>query len=400
MSMSNVWAVIRREYLQRVRSKWFVASTIGVPLMMGGLMFLSVYSATRGEKASRNIAVVDRTGVLYQGLEPRLKEAGYTVHQEPWSQDVVANLSNEVTGKGLGGFLVLSDSTLRNGSATFYGRSRPTTLQGITLRSAIAHTALEHSLQGTNVDVETLLNGGSLHVDILSPGASLNSPKFIVAYVGAFFLYFVILLYSVQVMRATLEEKTSRVVEVIISSMRPWHLMLGKIVGVGGVAMTQMAVWVLSGVLAASAGIPAILASHPEAADLGMIKNALPGPGLLTLFLGFFVLGFFMFSALYAAVGAMCSTDEEAQQAQLPVTLLVVVPILFVMQVIQNPTSTLAVVLSLIPFFSPILMFARAAGNGAPGWQIALSFLLMGVALVAVAWAHNCNTGNCIRTGH
>jgi ABC-2 type transport system permease protein len=387
MSMSNVWAVIRREYLQRVRSKWFVVSTIGVPLMMGGLMFLSVYSATRGEKANRNIAVVDRTGVLYQGLEPRLKEAGYTVRQEPWSQDVVANLSNEVTAKDLGGFLVLSDSTLRTGSAAFYGRSRPTTLQSITLRSAIAHTALEHSLQGTGVDVETLLNGGSLHVDVLSTGgASLNSPKFIVAYVGALFLYMVILLYSVQVMRATLEEKTSRVVEVIISSMRPWHLMLGKIVGVGAVAMTQMAVWVLSGVLAASAGIPAILASHPEAADLGMIKTALPGPGLLTLFLGFFVLGFFMFSALYAAVGAMCSTDEEAQQAQLPVTLLVVVPIVFVMQVIQNPTSTLAVTLSLIPFFSPILMFARAAGNGAPAWQIALSFVLMGIALVAVAW--------------
>lgn len=387
MSMSNVWAVVRREYLQRVRSKWFIITTIGAPIFMGGLMFLPAYFASKGEAAERELAVVDRTGFMYDSLAPRLEEARYTVRSEAWSDDVVANLSQEVTDKKLGGFLVLDDGTLRTGEAAFYGRSRPSTLQTITIRNAIARVALEHSLEGSDVDVGALLGGGDLHVDVLSSGgAGMDDPKFIVAYLGAFFLYFVILIYSVQVMRATLEEKTSRVVEVVISSMKPWHLMLGKILGVGAVGLTQMAVWTASGVVMASAGIPALIAARPEMAGLSTLKSVLPGVGLLALFLGFFVFGYFMFSALYAAVGAMCSTDEEAQQAQFPVMLLVIVPIMFVMQVIQNPTSTMAVTLSLIPFFSPILMFARVAGGGAPGWQVALSFVLMAIALLAVAW--------------
>ncbi|MCG6957924.1 MAG: ABC transporter permease [Gemmatimonadetes bacterium] len=387
MSMTNVWAVIRREYLQRVRSKWFIVSTVGAPIFMGAMIALPAYLGPKSEAADREIAVVDRTGVLYQELAPRLEEARYKVHQESWSQDVVADLTQQVTDKKIGGFLVLDEGTLRTGEAAFYGRKRPSTLQEMALRSSIARAALEHNLAGSGVDVSSLLKGGDLHVDVLSSdGAGLGDPKFLVAYLGAFFLYFVILVYSMQVMRATIEEKMSHVVEIIISSMRPWHLMLGKILGVGAVGLTQMAVWAVSAALIASMGLPALMAARPEMTSLKDIQAALPGVGLGVLFLAFFVFGYFIFSALYAAVGAMCNTDEEAQQAQFPVMFLVVVPILFVMQVIQDPTSTMAVTLSLVPFFSPILMFARAAGGGAPIWQVGLSFVLMALTVLAVAW--------------
>ena len=387
MRMTNVWAVIRREYLQRVRSKWFIITTIGAPIFMGGLMIVPGYFAAKGESANREIAVVDRTGVMYDSLAPRLEEARYTVHQEPWSDDVVPNLSQLVTDKKLGGFLVLDSATLRSGEASFYGRQRPSTLQGITIRNAIARVALEHNLAGQDVDVSALLSGGQLHVDLLTTGgAGFDDPKFMVAYLGSFFLYFVILIYSVQVMRATIEEKTSRVVEVVVSSMKPWHLMLGKILGVGAVGLTQMGVWVGTGAVMASAGIPALIAARPEMSGLSQLKSVLPGVGLVVLLFFFFVFGYFMLAALYAAVGAMCNSDEEAQQAQMPVMFLVIVPIIFVMQVITNPTSTLAVTLSLIPFFSPILMFARLAGGGVPAWQVGLSFVLMAVTIVAVAW--------------
>jgi ABC-2 type transport system permease protein len=196
----------------------------------------------------------------------------------------------------------------------------------------------------------------------------------------------VILLYSVAVMRATLEEKTSRVVEVVISSMKPWHLMLGKILGVGSVGLTQMAVWALSAGLIFSMGLPAMISARPELAQLADLKTLAPGAGLLVLFVAFFLFGFFLFSSMYAAVGAMCSTDEEAQQAQFPVTLLIIVPIMFMTPVMNDPTSAMAVGMSLFPFFSPILMFARAAGGAAPAWQVGLSFVLMAVTIVAVAW--------------
>lgn len=385
--MANVWAVIRREYLQRVRSKWFIFATVAGPLLMIGAMVVPALMQSRGQKAERNIAVVDRTQVLYDRVAPRLKEAGYAVHPEPWSDDVVAELSQQVSDEKIGGFLVLDQETLATGRASFYGASNPSPLQRLSMRSAVSRSALEKALEDQGMDAEALMGGGDLNVQLLSTGgASADDPRFLTAYVGAFFLYMMLLLYSVSVMRATLEEKTSRVVEVVISSMKPWHLMLGKILGVGAVGMTQMLVWALSAGIAATAGIPALIAARPELATLENLKELLPGVGLLALFVGFFIFGFFMFSGLYAAVGAMCNTDEEAQQAQFPVMLLVVIPIIFVMRVIQSPGSGLSVGLSLFPFFSPILMFARVAGGGAPAWQVALSFLLMAAATVVVAW--------------
>lgn len=385
--MSNVWAVIRREYLQRVRSKWFVISTIGGPLFMIGLMVIPALTAGSAERAGRNIAVVDRTGALYERLAPRLEEGGYRVREEPWADDALPRLTQEVADERLGGFLVLDEETLASGSADFYASKAPSTLQRLTVRGAVSRTALEKVLADQGVDAESMLSGGELRVELLSgEGAGFEDPKFMVAYIGAFFLYMMFLLYSVSVMRATLEEKTNRVVEVIISSMKPWHLMLGKILGVGAVGLTQMAVWMGSGVVLATAGLPALVAARPEMASLERMGAVLPGAGLLVMFFVFFLFGYFIFSGLYAAVGAMCNTDEEAQQAQFPVMLLVVVPILFVMQTIQSPNTTLSVALSLFPFFSPILMFARVSVGAAPVWQVALSVVLMAATVLAVAW--------------
>ncbi len=384
--MNQVWAVIRREYIQRVRSKWFIFATIGGPLFMIAVMVIPIYFASRNEEAGRRIALVDRTGVLAGRLTTALQEGGYQVQTDAWSDTIVPHLTQEVTDKKLGGFLVLDDSTLTSGQAVYFGASRPSTLRSLTLRQAVVAAALEEQLSGRGVDAAAMLKGGKLRVEVLSAESDVTQRELAVGFGGAFFLYMVILLYSVAVMRATLEEKTSRVVEVVISSMKPWHLMLGKILGVGGVGLTQMAVWAVSAGLIFSAGIPAMMAARPEFASLADIKTLAPGAGLLVMFVAFFLFGFFLFSSMYAAVGAMCSTDEEAQQAQLPVTLLIIVPMLFMNPVMNAPTSAMAVGMSLFPFFSPVLMFARAAGGAAPFWQVGLSFVLMAVTIVGVAW--------------
>ncbi len=387
MRWTMVWAVIRREYLQRVRSKWFVASTLGGPLLMAALIFLPAQVARRGEEAQRTLALVDRTGVLYERLEGRLEEAGYRTHRESWSEGVLATLSGQVTDGELGGFIVLDEATLRAGVAVLYGKSRPSTIRWVTLRGAITQAALESQLESRGVDVAALLGGGDLRVELLTSGAAgMEDPQGILAFVGAFLLYMVILLYAASVMRATLEEKTSRVVEIVISSMRPWQLMLGKILGVGSVGLTQLAVWVGSAAVLAFTALPALIAAQPELSALQSVADALPGPGQLLLLLGFFLFGYFLFSGMYAAVGAMCSSEEEAQQAQFPVTLLVIIPAVLVAPVIQEPNSLFAVGMSLIPFFSPVLMWSRAATGAAPFWQIALSFALMAIAILAVAW--------------
>lgn len=384
-----VGAVIRREYLQRVRSKWFVFGTVAGPLLMLAMILVPALIANRSQQVGQTLVVVDRTGVLAEGLAPRLEAAGYVVtladDVEEGATDV---LDQRVLDDRIGGYMVLDASTLARGRAVLRSGDRVSLVRTHMLRQAVQQSALEARLAGLDAgDVAALLAGGDLEVELLSERTSeADESAFVAAYGGAFLLYMIILLYAVSVMRSVLEEKTNRVVEVILSSMRPFHLMLGKILGVGAVGLTQLVIWVAAGGLIVGLGIPALLAARPELTELAEMRDVVPGMGYAALFLVFFLGGYFMYSGVYAAVGAMCNTDEEAQQAQLPVVMLLVVPVVFVAQVIQDPTSTLATALSLFPPFTPILMFARAAAGGAPAWQIALSVVLMALAVLAIAW--------------
>ncbi|MDZ7781321.1 MAG: ABC transporter permease [Gemmatimonadota bacterium] len=392
MSARNVWAVVRREYLQRVRSRWFVVSTVGGPVLLFAVLAVPAWFATSSDEPGPRIAVVDGTDALYERVADDFTEAGYTVEEVRWRNTVVDTLRRRAAEGEIGGFVMLDQFTLQSGDAVLYVNRRPTGLQRAALRSAIVRAALEVQLEQQGVDVEAMLAGGALDVQMLSPeSAREGEPRFLIAYVGAFLLYMVILLHAVAVMRATLEEKTSRIVEVIISAMEPWHLMLGKVLGVGAVALTQLLAWTLTGALIVVSGLPTFVAggglppAEPGTGGVDLM-SALPGPTLLALFGGYFVFGFFIYSGLYAAVGAMCSSDDEAQQAQLPLVMFLIVPIVFVLHVIENPGAPLSVALSHFPLFTPILMWARIAGGAVPAWEIAVSFVVMAAAIVAIAW--------------
>jgi len=382
----NVWAVIRREYLQRVRSKWFIVATAGGPLMMAGLIVVPAWLAVQGEREQFNLAVVDGTGVLYEGLAPRLENGGFEVSEARWHANVVTELREQANRGELGGFIMVDELTLETGEALYYSMDVPSALRQVTVQTSVARTALEYQLEQQGVDPEGLLGGGELQVEVLSAsGSDISEPQFAIAYGGAFFLYMVILLYAVAVMRATLEEKTSRIVEVIISAMKPSELMLGKIMGVCAVSLTQMTIWIAAAVALLAGAIPMMIAARPELANLEALREIAPGLGLTALFVGFFVFGFLMYSGLYAAVGAMCNSDEEAQQAQFPMITLLVVPIVMVAPIIQAPNTPMATGLSLFPLFSPILMWARVSGGGVPAWQVALSFVLMALMIWVIA---------------
>ena len=386
--MKGLVPVIKREYLQRVKSKWFIMGTVLAPVLLIGSMAIPIVWENRSQEARRNVALVDETGVLAERVTPGLIEAGFTVRPEaPGTESV---LRDEVIAGDLGAFIVLRGDALSRGRVEYHGREGPGRITGLTIRGIVAQAAVQAQLAEADIDMDfqAILGGGEMELVLLEGdggGASEDDPQFIGAFVGALFLYMTILLYAVAVMRATLEEKTSRVVEILISSIRPSELMLGKILGVGSVGLTQLAVWITFGVLALTMGLPALVAARPELVDPELIAQALPGAGLATLFFALFLGGYFLYAALYAAVGAMCSTEEEAQQAQFPVIMLLVFPIMFLMPIIENPNSTLAVGASLVPFFSPILMYARAASGGVPLWQIltALGLLFGGVWVVA-----------------
>ncbi len=386
VAMRSIGAIIRREYLQRVRSKWFVVATIGGPLLMGALIFVPAYFEARRESTDRSLVVIDATERLAHRIVPRLEDAGYTVRVEPWSEDAVEQLSQQAIDGDFAGVIRLDDETLQTGRASFFTTARPSSIRRLMMQSLIARSVLEAALEVDGVDADALLAGGDLRVEVLGEDQQDEDVNFVIGFAGSMMLYMVILLWAVAVMRATLEEKTSRIAEIIVSAMRPTYLMLGKILGVGAVGLTQMFVWAVSLGFILVFALPAIVAARPELAVLEGVRAMLPGPGALTLFVGYFLFGFFIFSGMYAAVGAMCNSDEEVQQAQIPVIFLIITPVMFLVPVIEDPTGTLAVALSLFPFFSPILMWPRIVASAAPAWQIALSFVLMLGAVFAVAW--------------
>ncbi|MFN3412823.1 MAG: ABC transporter permease, partial [Thermoanaerobaculum sp.] len=202
---------------------------------------------------------------------------------------------------------------------------------------------------------------------------------FAVGYVLVFVMFFTAVMYGMIVMRGVLEEKSSRIVEVIVANLSPLELMFGKIFGVGFVGLTQYALWLL---LAAN-GMGFFAASGVAGAS-----SILTNPVLMLSFVAFFVLGYFLYGSLYAALGAAFNSEEEAQQVQNVAGWVMAMPFLFMVPIMNNPDSPVSVVVSLIPFFAPMLFFLRMVLQFPPTWQVILCFaLLVGTTAVVVRLA-------------
>jgi ABC-2 type transport system permease protein len=407
--VSALSTVVAREYLTRVRSKPFVVGTLAAPILFLGFLTLSAWIGTRTAESEVRIGVVDRTGVLAPGLLPRLEDMGFRatlLHPEgagPAPLERGHPLLAQVTEGGLQGIVEVDQETLRSGRIRWWGVEGPSPFRRLTLQQAVGQAVLQQRFQDEgDAGTVSLLGGGSL--DVVFIGEESDPLERVagmaLGLVGAFVLYFALLVYGAMVLRSVLEEKTGRIVEVILSSVRPWELMLGKILGVGAVGLTQLLIWSVFAAgllgLGAAALLPTLRGSGVvEEVLLARMPEFLPGPGVVVFFLLCFFLGYFIYASVFAAVGAMCSTEEEAQQLQLPVVMVVLVPFLFLLPVLEDPGSSLAVTLSLIPLFSPILMFARLSIEPVPAWQLGASVVGMGVTLALVAWA----AGRIYRTG-
>jgi ABC-2 type transport system permease protein len=398
--VSVVRTVIAREYLQRVRTKTFIVSTLAAPILLLLVVTVPVLTGIRGLESESRVALVDHTGVLADGVAIGLEQLGYRVEPIEGGSPEEEAVDARLDSGALVGVIVLDQGTLDLGVATWRGAMPPPTLRRIGIQQTVTRVALVHRLVSMDegAAVAALLAGGGLRVEHLAGEAAdegERSAGIVAAFLGAFVLYIVLLVYGSSVLRAVLEEKTGRIVEVIISSMRPWQLMAGKIVGVGLVGLTQLAIVTAFGLLVLGVGLPRMTAMLPDVDIPFDLAVFVPTPAVLGFFAVCFFVGYFLYASLFAAVGAMCSTEEEAQQVQIPVAMVVVIPIIFLMPTLDSPEAPSTVALSLFPFFSPILMFARVAAGDAPTWQAALSVVLMLGTLAVTAWV----AGRIYRTG-
>ncbi len=384
----QVWAVLRREYVERVKTKGFVISTIAIPVLMLGMIGLSAFMAVRAEQSQRQLALVDFTGEVGEEVARRMGAAGYDLEIVD-SGIGLEELDRRVLEEEIEAYIVLDELTLQEGAFAYRSRESPGRIRGALMESIVVETVLELrlSLTENTEGVRELLGGSHLSFERLGEEVSeVEEVSGIVTGVaGALILYMSMLLYGQFVLRSVLDEKRNRVVEVVISALTPGRLMLGKILGVGSMGMTQLGIWAACAALIGLVGVPMLAANLPEA-DLSQIVEVLPGVGALVLLLVYFILGFFLYSSLFAAVGAMCNTEEEAQQANFPVMMLIIIP--FMLQIFSLEGSAFAWMdwAAVFPFFSPIMMFPRAVSGSVEWWMVGLSLFFMVIAVGATAW--------------
>lgn len=396
--MSEMLIVLKREFMERVRSRSFVLSTLLIPVFVGALTLLPVVLGGGG--GERTLVVVDEGPagigdyvVRALGRPPAEgDDDAYTFRVERVAGPLAGvrqDLNRRVLAEEIDGYLYVPPDVMRTNRVQYRARNVSNFRVERDIRRAVSEAVQSARLAGAGLDVGRVtallqpvdVSASRVTEDGEQEGSAESS--FFLGYILGFMVYMLVILYGVNVMRSVLEEKTNRIVEVIVSSMKATHLMAGKILGVGAVAILQVSIWALMGVVAATqaGGI---------AKRLGLPADALSSvgvdPWMLAAALGFFLLGFLLYAALFAAVGAAVNSEQEAQQFQTVALLPLIAPMIFITKVISDPLGTTATVLGMIPFTAPVTMPMRMAAAAVPAWQIGLSLLGTLVAVVVVAW--------------
>ena len=408
--MHKLWAVIRREFSTRVQSKAFVIGTVLGPVLMGFMMVLPVLLASRETEAKRIVVVDAANGQFGLELERALaadRRSGaadakprYSVTRVAAQERLRAVRDSLVPLTGLArdtvhqidGLLIATEEAVESGRIEYLGDNVGSFGDMQILGRIVEGVLRTERLQRRGVDpvlVREASGRVNLETSKITEGRETGESggaSFALAYVMSFLLYFSLLIYGIQVMTSVIEEKTNRIMEVLASSLSPFQLMAGKVIGVGAVGLLQLGIWVGTAMLlSANAVAIAGLFNMPPEAAAQMPIPAISG-SLLVVFLSFFLIGFFLFAAAYAAVGAMCNTVQEAQQASTMLTMLVAVGFISIFSLLNEPNGALAKTLSLIPFFAPIVMPVRYSLTSIGILEVLTSLAITTATMVLIAW--------------
>ena len=441
--MSKIWLIFQREYLTRVRKKSFVVMTLLAPVLLAALFVVPVLLVSSDSDVV-TVRVLDESKLVAPGLLAEANPAPFRFEAATAPLAAEKARIKDKAAKGLvllvvpaalelahpTGVQLLTASNLGLGQQNRLERFIKRQLENQRLRRAGVDLAVIDAARAT-----TEFDLTTIRLDKAGDQADNSDLTAALGYAGAFLIYIFIFLYGIQVMRGVIEEKTNRIVEVIISSVRPFELMMGKVLGIAAVGLTQFALWVIlsttltslvtsqfgieapSPAAQAMQGGPARGADDADDADaevrpaagagataagaevsardekkqaagemLGALKNQ-NWPLLLGMFMFYFLGGYLLYAALFGAVGSAVDSDTDAQQFMMPITLpLVFTFIVAQTTIIRNPDGAVATWMSLIPFTSPIAMVMRLPFGGVPGWQLALSMVLLVAGFVGTIW--------------
>ncbi len=404
--MSNTAIIIRREYLERVNKKSFIVTTILVPILMLGMMLLPTLIMLFAEGEQKIVAVIDSSEQIYPNLVSN--------DQVRFISGETADLSSYLQSDSIFGVLLIDQNIMQNSNAVkLISPNEASASVESNICSQMQKIIETHKLKEYNIDdLDQILadvnSPVQLHsvrtdsdgTDEKSQSAELNA---MLGTLLNFVLYMFLLIYGQLVMTSIIEEKNNRVLEIVVSSVKPTQLMLGKIIGVGLVAFTQILIWTAVIICGATFVIPAVI---PESmmeqaaavsaggtgemdATIAQLISSMSNIGAIIqtmlLIVGFLIGGYLLFATLFAAIGASVDNQQDASQLQIIGMLPIMVGLFASLAVVTDPGSTFALIMSLIPFTSPMVMVARIP-FGVPEWQIALSFAILVISIIFMIW--------------
>lgn len=396
--MRNTWIILKREYLERVRTRTFLVLTLLAPAIMTALMILPAKLATMGEKPQHFVIVAStqqfgemvRQQMLEEPMGGEEAEAeGSATQRKPEDQYVIdvdtnsteteqASLRDKVSNRDIDGFLWLTDDAIAAHKVDWDTREMAGSREKSWIGDAVNRIVKQQELAKAGLpsaqaqELLTPVKVESVRIERGREAKGSGNGRFLEIVVMVMLIYVAVLLYGISVMRSVLEEKTSRIIEVLLSSASSTELMTGKLLGVGLVGLTQIVVWtVMAGVIA----LPS-LAAQPNFSELQI------SPLVMISFVLYFLFGYLLYSTMYATIGAITTTEQEGQQLQFLIVMPLVLSVFMLAPVLRTPDSAVVVWLSMVPFFAPIVMYARIVVQPPPIWQVALSLLLM-VATIA-----------------
>lgn len=401
--MNKILLIIQREYLSRVKKKSFLVATFLVPIAIMLITSSVIYLAVTQGNDQKNVEVVDASGWFNNKLTTT-KSIKYTFASD------ITEAKKTFLDKKFDYLLYIPADTK---AIQLFGEKTPGMMSANSIENDLSRIAQARKLREANIDSATLAKAQQeIHVTPLTVSGNVETDSNVavamgVGFISAFLIYFALLLYGSQVMRGVVEEKVSRIIEVIISSVKPFQLMIGKIVGVGLVGLTQFVLWITLTITLSSTVGTAIMGNKAktisqvtqaanaqgggQAVDNGMTQmmhsvGTLPVATILGCFLFYFLFGYLLYSALFAAVGSAVDSETETQQFVVPLTLPLILTMAIAQSVIiNNPDGPVAVWLSMIPFTAPIAMMMRIPFH-VPWQQLACSMALMVLGFLFTTW--------------
>lgn len=425
--MGKIGLIIEREYMSRVKKKSFLILTILGPLLIAGIISMVIWLGME-DNEQQSIIVVDQKRPVFENLESD-QRVKFTYSDMTLEDAKKAFFESEFDG-----ILFIPYNIERSNLAQLYFKKQPSILAQRNIENKVEAIVEELKLEQYNIDrkqfYDVKTNFTVQPIKFTSPGKEeeVDNEKTFVGFAFGLMIYLFIFLYGVQVMRGVIEEKTNRIIEVIISSVKPFQLMMGKIVGVALVGLTQFLIWIVLTTVIVGAVTTLVFADQyspemisqqaqmtPEVmkqmqaqnptdnpfnlADPENIINRINFPLMIGLFLFYFLGGYLLYSALFAAVGSAVDNETDTQQFMLPMTAPLILAYVMSTFIVQNPEGPLAFWFSIIPLTSPIVMLVRVAigvgDGGIPIWEVGLSMALLVLGFIAAVWL----AGKIYRTG-